>query len=81
MDAMSGALCGNCEYHSQFRDDSGDNRFHSGDIMGLQLKLDEGSLHFFRNGASRGPGYAAGSVTGPVAAAVQMFGSNDSVRL
>ena len=40
--------------------------------MGVLLDLDDGSLLFFKNGAKHGPGYPAGSVTGPVAAAVQM---------
>ena len=35
------------------------------------LDLNDGSLLFFKNGAKHGPGYPAGSVTGPVAAAVQ----------
>jgi hypothetical protein len=37
------------------------------------LDLDDGFIRFFRNGAQHGPGYAAGSVTGPVVAALQMF--------
>ena len=34
-----------------------------------------------RIGMQHGPGYAAGSVTGPVVAAVQLFKYNTSVRL
>jgi hypothetical protein len=45
------------------------------------LDLDNGSLRFFKNGVQHGPGYAAGSVTGPVVAAVQMYNKNESVRL
>jgi hypothetical protein len=44
------------------------------------LDLGGGSVRFFRNGAQHGPGYAAGSVTGPVVAAVQMYYQNASVR-
>jgi hypothetical protein len=42
--------------------------------MGVLLGLGDGSLRFFRNGARHGPSYAAGSVTGPVVAAFQMWG-------
>jgi hypothetical protein len=49
--------------------------------VGMLLDLGDGSLRFFRNGVQHGPGYAAGSVTGPVVAAVQMDYPNDSVRL
>ena len=44
-----------------------------GDRMGILLDLDDGSLRFFKNGVEHGPGYPAGSVTGPVAPAVQMY--------
>jgi hypothetical protein len=47
----------------------------------MLLDLDNGSLRFFKNGLQHGSGYAAGSVTGPVMAAVQMFTSGGSVRL
>ena len=40
--------------------------------MGILLDLDDGSLRFFKNGVEHGPGYPAGSVTGPVALAAQM---------
>ena len=46
--------------------------FNHGDRMGVLLDLDDGSLRFFRNGVEHGPGYPAGSVTGPVAMAAQM---------
>jgi hypothetical protein len=36
------------------------------------LDLDEGSLRFVMNGVQHGPGYPAGSVTGPVVCAVTM---------
>jgi hypothetical protein len=49
--------------------------------VGVLLDLDDGSLRFFKNGKENGPGYPAGSVTGPVVHAVQMYASNDGVRL
>ena len=56
-------------------------RFEQGDRVGVLLDLGDGSLRFFKNGAQNGPGYAAGSVAGPVVAAVQMLDHNNSVRL
>ena len=50
--------------------------FNQGDRMGILLDLDDGSLRFFRNGVEHGPGYPAGSVTGPVALAAHMFYSD-----
>ena len=55
--------------------------YKQGDRVGVLLDLDNGSLRFFKNGVEHGPGYAAGSVTGPVEAAVNMYGTADSVRL
>jgi hypothetical protein len=55
--------------------------YKQGDRVGVLLDLDNGSLRFFKNGVEHGPGYPAGSVTGPVMAAVQMFYQDDSVRL
>jgi hypothetical protein len=52
--------------------------YEQGDRVGVLLDLGDGSLRFFKNGAQHGPGYGAGSVTGPVVAAVQMFNPNDS---
>ena len=53
--------------------------------MGILLDLDDGSLRFFKNGVEHGPGYPAGSVTGPVALAAQMLlndsGGANAVRL
>jgi hypothetical protein len=76
MDAVYGALCGNGKASD---DDAGG--FEQGDRVGVLLDLGDGSLRFFRNGAQHGPGYAAGSVTGPVVAAVQLYVANESVRL
>ena len=76
MDAEYGALFGNGKAYD---DEAGG--FEQGDRVGVLLDLDDGSLRFFRNGAQHGPGYAAGSVAGPVVAAVQMLNLNESVRL
>jgi hypothetical protein len=45
------------------------------------LGLGDGPLRFFKNDVQHGPGYAAGSVTGPVVAAVHMYNENASARL
>jgi hypothetical protein len=47
--------------------------YKQGDRAGVLLDLGDGSLRFFKNGAQHGPGYAAGSVTGTVVAALQMI--------
>jgi hypothetical protein len=75
--ADSGTLYGNGK--DLYGDRAGS--FEQGDRVGVLLGLDGGSLRFFRNGAQHGPGYAAGSATGPVVAAVQMVYLNGSVRL
>jgi hypothetical protein len=62
-------------------DDDGAGDIDEGDRVGVLLDLDEGSLRFFQNGVQHGPGYPAGSVTGPVVCAVQLFDPNTSVRL
>jgi hypothetical protein len=49
--------------------------------VGVLLDLNIGSLRFFKNGVQHGPGYPAGSVTGPVVAALQMAEGGSSVRL
>jgi hypothetical protein len=76
MGAWGGALCGNGKFH-----DDAAGGYEQGDRVGVLLDLGDGSVRFFRNGAQHGPGYAAGSVTGPVVAAVQMYYQNASVRL
>jgi hypothetical protein len=73
--ANSGALFGNGK---ECHDRAG--TYKQGDRVGMLLDLDNGSLRFFKNGVQHGPGYAAGSVTGPVVAAVQMFYKDASVR-
>jgi hypothetical protein len=55
--------------------------YKQGDRVGMLLDLDNGSLRFFKNGVQHGPGYPAGSMTGPVVAAVQMWRKDDSLRL
>jgi hypothetical protein len=76
MDALDGTLWGNGK-----EDDDAAAGYEQGDRVGVLLDLGDGSVRFFRNGAQHGPGYAAGSVTGPVVAAVQMTSLKDSVRL
>jgi hypothetical protein len=55
--------------------------YKQGDRVGVLLDLDNGSLRFFKHGVQHGSGYAAGSVTGPVMAAVEMGSKGTSVRL
>jgi hypothetical protein len=74
--ANSGYLCGNGKYYD---DEAG--AYKQGDRVGVLLDLNDGSLRFFKNGVQHGPGYPAGSVTGPVVAAVQMCNKNLSVRV
>jgi hypothetical protein len=71
-----GTLNGNGK---SYDDAAGD--IEEGDHVGVLLDLDEGSLRFFKNGVQHGPGYPAGSVTGPVVCAVQMYIPSTSVRL
>jgi hypothetical protein len=73
MSAMSGALWGNGKQNGNQA-----GRYEQGDRVGVLLNFGDGSLRFFKNGAQNGPGYGAGSVTGPVVAAVQMFKYNNS---
>jgi hypothetical protein len=76
MYAYSGRLYGNGKYGN---DAAG--TYKQGDRVGVLLDLNDGSLRFFKNGVQHGPGYAAGSVTGPVVAAVQLYEKDESVRL
>jgi hypothetical protein len=76
INAAKGTLFGN----GKFSDDAA-GKYKQGDRVGVLLDLDNGSLRFFKNGVENGPGYAAGSVTGPVVHAVQMYIKNSSVRL
>jgi hypothetical protein len=71
-----GSLCGNG------KDEGGAaGRIEEGDRVGVLLDLDEGSLRFFKNGVQHGPGYPAGSVTGPVVCAVQLYYHGTSVLI
>jgi hypothetical protein len=74
--AAGGSLWGNGK-----QNDNHAGECKQGDRVGMLLDLDNGSLRFFKNGVQHGPGYAAGSVTGPVVAAVQMVNRDESVRL
>jgi hypothetical protein len=65
--ALNGGLYSNGK---QGHDQAG--HYKRGDRLGVLLDLDNGSLRFFKNGVQHGPGYPAGSVTGPVVAAVQL---------
>jgi hypothetical protein len=71
-----GSLYGNGK-----EDDDKAGHIDEGERVGVLLDLDEGSLRFFKNGVQHGPGYPAGSVTGPVVCAVQIESSGTSVRL
>jgi hypothetical protein len=73
----NGSLWGNGEFGDGYRA----GEYKQGDCVGVLLDLGNGSLRFFKNGVRHGPGYAAGSVTGPVVAAVQMANATESVRL
>jgi hypothetical protein len=61
--------------------DDAAGEYDQGDRVGVLLDLNIGSLLFFKNGVQNGPGYAAGSVTGPVVAAADMDTNQNSVRL
>jgi hypothetical protein len=71
-----GTLFGNGKYY-----DNAAGSYKQGDRVGVLLDLDNGSLRFFKNGVQHGPGFPAGSVTGPVVAAVQMYDKDASVRM
>jgi hypothetical protein len=72
-----GALFGN----GKEGDDGEAPAYTQGDRVGVLLDLNDGSLRFFKNGLQNGPGYPAGSVTGPVVHAVHMLSVGGSVRL
>jgi hypothetical protein len=76
MFAAYGGLWGNGKQNDNYADE-----YKQGDRVGMLLDLGNGSLRFFKNGVDNGPGYAAGSVTGPVVAAVQLYYKDASVRL
>jgi hypothetical protein len=76
IEASEGALYGNGKQADDYA-----GGYDQGDRVGVLLDLDNGSLRFFKNGVQHGPGYSAGSMTGPVVAAVQMCNKDKSVRL
>jgi hypothetical protein len=76
MYTLKGSLYGNGK---QSDDKAGE--YYQGDRVGVLLDLGNGSLRFFKNGVQHGPGYAAGSVTGPVVHAVQLYFKDHSMRL
>jgi hypothetical protein len=71
-----GTLYGNGKYAD---DEAGE--YDQGHRVGVLLDLNNGSLLFFKNGVQHGPGYAAGSVTGPVVAAVELCYTDQAVKL
>jgi hypothetical protein len=71
-----GSLWGNGKFN-----DNGAGKYKQGDRVGVLLDLGNGSLRFFKNGVQHGPGFRAGSVTGPMVSAVQMYYEDSSVRL
>jgi hypothetical protein len=77
MSANEGSLWGN----GKSMDDYAGGFFKASDRIGLLLDLDNHSLLFFKNGEKNGPGYGAGSVTGPVVLAMQMQWEGQSGRL
>jgi hypothetical protein len=78
MSTFHGALNGNGKDDSDLIRAGG---YKQGDRVGMLLNLDNGSLCFFKNGVEHGPGYPAGSVTGPVVHAAKLYSKTHSVRL
>jgi hypothetical protein len=76
MSTFDGSLSGNGK-HAELAAGA----YEQGDRVGVLLDLDNGSLRFFKNGVEHGPGYPAGSVTGPVVHAAKLYSKNHSVRL
>jgi hypothetical protein len=76
IEASEGSLYGNGK-----EEDDTAGPYTQGDRVGVLLDLGSGSLRFFKNGVEHGPGYAAGSVTGPVVAAVHTCNTDKSLRL
>jgi hypothetical protein len=76
IECSTGFLCGNGK-----EGDDAAGSYKQGDRVGVLLDLSNGSLRFFKNGVQHGSGYPAGSVTGPVVAAVQMYYQDSIVRL
>jgi hypothetical protein len=73
---FKGIIFGNGEY-----DEAIAGEYTQGDRVGVLLDFNNGSLLFFKNGVQHGPGYAAGSVAGPVVAAAELSYDEQAVRL
>jgi hypothetical protein len=80
MATINGGLYGNGKDSDRSIADQAGS-YDEGDRVGVLLDLDNGSMVFFKNGVKHGPGYPAGSVTGPVVVAVHMLYMFDSFRL
>jgi hypothetical protein len=78
--AESGTLFGNGKAYDA-AGDYNQGGCKQGDRVGMLLDLDSGSLRFFINGVQHGAGFAAGSVTEPVVAAVHMANKDSTLRL
>jgi hypothetical protein len=78
--AESGTLFGNGKAYDSVGDYS-QGGCKQGDRVGMLLDLNDGSLRFFINGVQHGAAFAAGSVTGPVVAAVMMANKDSILRL
>jgi hypothetical protein len=76
IDTSNGGLWGNGK-----RCDNCAGSYKQGDRVGVLLDLNNGSLLFFKNGVQHGPSYAAGSVTGPLVAAVELGFADEAARL
>jgi hypothetical protein len=81
INAGFGVLYGNGKDHDNAAGEYAAGEYEQGDRVGVLLDLNNGSQLFFKNGVQNGPGYAAGSVTGPVVAAVELKWEGDKVRL
>jgi hypothetical protein len=76
-----GALYGNGKDPGRDPGDDEAGPYDQGDRVGVLLDLNTGSLLFFKNGVQHGLGYLAGSVKGPVVAAVEFGTTGNMVRL
>jgi hypothetical protein len=71
----NGSLFGNGKYSADPQD-----KFATGDRIGVLLDLDAGWLRLYRNGKRCGPGFTEG-VTGPLVRAVQLADTGDKVTV
>jgi hypothetical protein len=68
-------------HHQEYEGGDGAGTIDVGGRVGVLADLNEGSLRFFVNDVQCGPGYLAGSVTGPMVCAVQLCAYNTSAQL